>query len=204
MHKTSSVWVVALLFASAGSLSAQAWDGPSFFSPRPGEDIGIYLIDADGADDLGVAGIWRQEGNLNLGVRLGLLDGDRFSVGAEFYGPIGGVQAPLLLSWVVGVGGTFNGADWIRVPAGLSIGASFDAGTLSIMPYVHPRIAFDYISFDTPAGDDSDSELNFDLDLGADIGLGPRFVLRFGATVGDWDAIGVGVAYRLGRRVVVR
>jgi hypothetical protein len=169
MRMRSFVLALGLLAAAAAPLTAQAWDAPSFFSPRPGEDIGLYLIDADGVDDIGIAGIR-------------------------------GIQSPLLLSWIVGVGGTFNGATWLRVPAGLSIGVDVDAGSLRILPYVHPRIAFDYVSFN----DDSDSELNFDLDLGADIGLGPQFVLRFGATVGEWDAIGVGVAYRLGRRVVVR
>src|SRR5690606_23561653 len=134
-----------------------------------------------------------------------LLDGDHFSVGGEFYGPIRAVSSPLLMSWVLGVGGTFNGATWLRVPFGVSIGTILDAGSLRIQPYLHPRVAFDYISFDAPPGvDDSDSDLNFDLDLGADIDLGPQFVLRFGATVGDFDGIGIGVAYRFGRRLVVR
>ena len=205
MRKLSFVFIIGLLAGSAGQAAAQPWDVPSFFAPRPGEDIGIYVVDVDGADDLGVMGIWRQEGNLNLGVRAGVLDGDHISLGAEFYGPIGGVNAPIYMSWLLGVGGTFNGATWLRIPAGVSIGTIFDAGSLDIMPYVHPRVALDYVSWDAPEGvDDSDSELNFDLDLGADISLGPQWVFRFGATVGDFDGIGVGIAYRMGRRLVVR
>lgn len=205
MRKLSYVFMIGLLAGSAGQVAAQPWDVPSFFSPRPGEDIGIYVVDMDGADDLGIVGIWRQEGNLNLGVRAGVLDGDHISLGAEFYGPIRGVNAPIYMSWLLGVGGTFNGATWLRIPAGVSIGTSFDAGSLDIMPYVHPRVALDYVSWDAPEGvDDSDSELNFDLDLGADISLGPQWVFRFGATVGDFDGIGVGIAYRMGRRLVVR
>jgi hypothetical protein len=205
MRKLSFVFLIGLLAGSAGQAAAQPWDVPSFFSPRPGEDIGIYVVDMDGTDDLGVVGIWRQEGNLNLGVRAGVLDGDHISLGAEFYGPIRGVNAPIYMSWLLGVGGTFNGATWLRIPAGVSIGTIFDAGSLDIMPYLHPRVALDYVSWDAPEGvDDSDSELNFDLDLGADISLGPQWVFRFGATVGDFDGIGVGIAYRMGRRLVVR
>jgi hypothetical protein len=205
MRKLSYVFMIGLLAGSAVEVAAQPWDVPSFFSPRPGEDIGIYVVDMDGADDLGIVGIWRQEGNLNLGVRAGVLDGDHISLGAEFYGPIRGVNAPIYMSWLLGVGGTFNGATWLRIPAGVSIGTIFDAGSLDIMPYLHPRVALDYVSWDAPAGvDDSDSELNFDLDLGADISLGPQWVFRFGATVGDFDGIGVGIAYRMGRRLVVR
>lgn len=199
----SALVLLGLLLGSAGSVAAQGWDMPSFFSPRPGEDIGLYIIDADGVDDIGIAGIWRQEGNLNLGVRAGIVGDDHFALGAEFYGPIRGIEAPILLSWVVGLGGTFNDVTWLRIPAGVSVGVNVDAGSVRILPYVHPRVAFDYFSFDTPAGDESDSELNFDLDLGADVDVG-RFVLRFGATIGDFDAIGIGAAYKWGRQVTVR
>lgn len=205
MRKLPVVIALALFALGAEQGAAQPWDVPTFFSPRPGEDIGLYVIDAEGTDDLGIVGIWRQEGNLNLGVRAGVLDNDRFSVGAEFYGPISGVRAPVYMSWLVGLGGTFNGATWLRIPAGVSIGTIFDAGSLDIMPYVHPRVAFDYVSYDDPPGDDdSDSELNFDLDLGADVSLGPQWVFRFGASLAEFDGIGVGIAYRMGRRLVVR
>ena len=203
MRTTRFAIVLLGLLAIAGPVSAQGWDMPSFFSPRPGEDIGLYIIDADGVDDIGIAGIWRQEGNLNLGVRAGIVGDDHYALGAEFYGPISGVQSPILLSWVVGLGGTFNGVTWLRIPAGVSVGVDVDAGSFRILPYVHPRVEFDYFSFETPGGDESDSELNFDLDLGADVDIG-RFVLRFGATVGDFDAIGIGAAYKMGRQVTVR
>jgi hypothetical protein len=197
--------LVAALMAGSSPLMAQAWDVPSFFSPRPGEDIGIYLIDPEGGGDLGFAAIWRQEGNLNLGVRGGFRD-DHFMLGAEFYRPLDilGPQSPLLLSWVLGLGATFNDVTWLRVPLGASIGLNLNAGTLSIMPYVHPRVAFDLFAFDVGGEEETETEFNFDVDLGADVNLGQRFVLRVGATFGEWDALGVGIAYRTGRRLVVR
>jgi hypothetical protein len=198
---------LAMCAGAAAPAAAQAWDTPTFFSPRPGEDIGLYIIDADGVSDLGFAGIWRQEGNINLGVRAGIAGDDYYAVGAEFYGPLHvlGPQSPLLVSWVLGAGATFNGVTWLRIPFGASIGMDLgSANSLRIMPYVHPRVAFDLVAFDTPTGEETDTEFTFDLDLGADIGLGQQFVLRFGATLGDRSAIGAGVAYKMGRRLVVR
>ncbi|MGH7447477.1 MAG: hypothetical protein ACRELT_07940 [Longimicrobiales bacterium] len=208
MRNLSSVLLLALFSGIGAPLAAQAWDAPSFFSPRPGEDIGLYVIRPEGGGDLGFAGIWRQEGNINLGVRAGLAGGgDLFSVGAEFYGPLDvlGPQSPLLISWIVGAGGTFNDATWLRIPLGVSVGMNLGSpGSIRVMPYVHPRVAFDLVAFDTPAGEETESEFNLDVDLGADIGLGQQFVLRVGATIGDRDALGAGIAYKMGRRLVVR
>lgn len=203
--RTGMFVLVAALMAGSGPVAAQAWDTPTFFSPRPGEDIGVYLIDPEGPGDMGFAAIWRQEGNLNLGVRGGFRD-DHFMLGAEFYRPLNvlGPQSPLLVSWILGLGATFNDVTWLRVPLGASIGLGLNAGTLNIMPYVHPRVAFDLFAVDVGGAEETETEFNFDLDLGADVSLGQRFVLRVGATFGDWDALGVGIAYRTGRRLVVR
>ena len=199
---------LAGLLVYSTPIRAQAWDAPTFFSPRPGEDIGLYVIDADGVGDLGFAGIWRQEGNINLGVRAGIAGGDHFSVGAEYYGPLTvfGPQSPLLVSWILGAGATFNDATWLRIPLGVSVGLNLgSSGSFRIMPYAHPRVAYDLIAFDNAVGEEvTDSEFNFDIDLGADLALGERFVVRFGATLGDREAIGAGVAYRMSRKLVVR
>jgi hypothetical protein len=213
MRKRSSVlpgWLfgpVVMCLLPAAPLAAQAWDAPSFFSPRPGEDIGLYIVDADRVRDLGFAGIWRTEGNINLGVRAALAGDDLYSVGAEFFGPLDvlGPQSPILISWILGAGATFNGATWLRIPLGVSAGLDLgSSSSIRIMPYVHPRVAFDLVAYDTSAGEETDSEFNFDVDVGADIALGQQFVLRVGATFGEWDAIGAGIAYRMGRRLVVR
>jgi hypothetical protein len=111
----------------------------------------------------------------------------------------------VLVSWIGGAGATFNAATWLLIPLGASIGMNLGtSSSIRILPYVHPRVAFDLVAYDTGAGEETDTEFNFDLDLGADVALGQQFVLRVGATIGEWDAIGVGVAYRMGRRLVVR
>lgn len=198
------LWAALLVLASTGQASAQAWDAPTFFSPRQHDDLGVYVIFPDGGD-VGVEGIWRQSGNLNLGVRLGVVD-ERVLLGAEFYNPIRLSQSPVLLSWLLGFGATFgDNVTWLRVPFGVSLGANLgNPGGIHVTPYVHPRVALDVVAFDVGDEEQTDTDVNFDVDLGADVLLSPAWTLKVGATVGESDAFGVGLAYRLQRRVVVR
>jgi hypothetical protein len=193
--------VMCALVMVPETASAQVWDSPSFFSPRPGEDIGAYAFKPDNSD-WGFEGIWRQEGNINLGVRAGITGNSDFFVGSEFYNALNITGSPLLMSWVLGAGATFGDATLLRIPFGVSAGVQLNAGSLQILPYAHPRVAFDLLATDDDA--DSESEFNFDLDVGADIGLTSQFVARVGATVTNGGAFGLGLAYRMPRRVVVR
>src|SRR5919108_1616817 len=80
MRKYSVLLVFGLL-AGAAPLAAQ-WESPTFFAPRPGEDLGLYYVSPAGVNEWGIHGIWRQEGNLSFGVRLGLEENEVFHVGA--------------------------------------------------------------------------------------------------------------------------
>ncbi|HUF50809.1 MAG TPA: hypothetical protein VMN60_08250 [Longimicrobiales bacterium] len=201
--------LIALTLAVAGAapVAAQAWDAPSFMSPRPGEDIGLYVLKSEvEGSDVGFSGIWRQSGNLNLGVRAGIIGSDFYLVGAELYGPLNllGPESGLMLSWVTGIGAGFNGVTTLRVPLGVSVGVNLGAGGLAITPYAHPRVALDVIAREIAGEEETDTEINFDIDLGADVALGQSFVLRVGATIGDTNTFGAGIAYRLSRRIEVR
>jgi hypothetical protein len=194
-----------LVILPSAPLAAQVWDSPTFFSPRPPEDIGIYVTMPDGGDT-GIAGIWRQSGNINLGVRAGL-NGDYIHVGSEFYGPLGflGPDSPILMSWVLGLGASFNGVTLLRIPFGVSAGLTLDAGGAVITPYVHPRLALDVAIYDTGNDEETDTDVNLPVDIGADVSLGESFVLKVGATLGDdRTTFGAGIAYRMSRRLIVR
>jgi hypothetical protein len=220
MRKHTMLLAAALATLSAAPAAGQAWDTPSFFAPRPGEDIGLYVF--QGTHDnarTGFGAIWRMEGNLSLGARGGFVSGgqggsNHYMLGAEFYGPLG-LVAPgsgLLVDWVLGLGADFNGVTVLRVPAGVSVGMNLGAGTgLQIKPYAHPRVAFELAAYDNAAGqEETETDFAFDVDLGADIGLGQSFVLRLGASLPVTDrtyrndVIGAGIAYRWSRRLVVR
>lgn len=206
LYTLSASGLIPLLMA--GPLAAQAWDSPSFFSPRPGEDIGLYVIQPERGGSTGFAAIWRQSGNINLGVRAGLTGDDHISVGSEFHGPLDllGPQSPVLLAWVLGLGATFNDVTALRVPLGMSAGISLPAGSMVITPYVHPRLALDVVAYDNQNGDEvTDTDVRFPVDIGADATLGESFVLKVGATLGDGrNVFGAGIAYRMSRRLIVR
>ena len=202
----SALVLVSPRAASSQDLGLSGWDAPSFFSPRPGEDIGVYGFKPQGSS-WGISGIWRQEGRLNLGVRLGVTDDESILVGSEFYKPLRISNSPLVMSYMLGAGATFNG-DFtsLRIPFGVSIGAELGQSTgIRILPYVHPRVAFQYDVVDLGNGNEvTDSEFPFDLDIGADIPLGSSWVLHAGGTVTHGGVYGVGLAYRMSRRLVVR
>jgi hypothetical protein len=188
---------------------AQSWETPSFFAPSMHDDIGLYLIDAEGGD-LGFLGMWRQSGNVSFGVRAGMggVEGDRsVLLGAEIYGSLVNPTGTnvLSVSWITGAGGSFNGFTWLRIPVGLSIGARIPGSGFTITPYVHPRLSLDVISFDVgEREEETDSEFNLDVDFGADLALGDSWVGRFGLTVGEVEAFGIGLAYRIPRGISVR
>lgn len=215
MFKRSLIFTAALTATFTGNASAQAgWDAPTFFSPRPMDDVGIYAFKTNAAsigDPTGLKLIWRQSGNLNLGVHAGTADlgnvGEAILLGGEFYGPLSGATAStgLVMSWGLGAGAVF-GDDYIdlSVPLGVSIGMNLGTGGVSLLPYVHPRVSLDVSSFGSGANEVTDTNLGLSVDVGVDVGLGERFILRAGGSFGDREAYGAGLALRIPRKVSVR
>ncbi|HEY0671759.1 MAG TPA: hypothetical protein VGD27_05810 [Longimicrobiales bacterium] len=217
------VITLVLVVASAGGASAQQWDAPLFFSPRPMDDLGIYYVNSDRCcgfeNSNGLKLIWRQSGNLNLGVHAGTGDieniGESILLGAELYGGLPGLSASsgLAMAWSLGLGAAFGeieatGIDYVdfSVPLGVSVGIPINAGGATILPYIHPRVSLDVASFTDQVTDEEDTEtdVGFAVDIGADVNLGQSLILRTGFALGDRDAFGVGVAFRMARRVVAR
>jgi hypothetical protein len=217
--------LLTALFATttlASSAVAQTWDAPLFFSPRPMDDIGVYYVRSNdaffGQDLNGLKAIWRQSGNINLGLQAGIGDleeaGDAILLGAELSKPLSSMAAStgLIMSWQLGAGATIgDGYVDLRVPLGVSLGMNLGSGGTTILPYVHPRVSFDLAAFDDEFGEEETvSDFGFAADLGVDVGLGERFVLKAAYTIGSRndlgkrDAFGIGAALRIPRRVVVR
>lgn len=209
MFGRSTILASVLAMVAAGPVFAQPWDTPSFFSPRPHDDIGVYAINPE-FGDWGVIGIWRQSAGINLGVRggIGSTGDDRtVLIGAELYGPIEIQGArPLALSWLTGIGASFDGVTALRVPVGVSVGVPIGARDgFVITPYIHPRAALDFSTFEDADGDEeTDTDFDVDVDIGADLELGTRFVIRAGYRIGDNDTFGIGIGFRTGRGAEVR
>jgi opacity protein-like surface antigen len=211
--------VVALLGA-AQSAAAQAWDSPSFFAPLPGEDLGVFVTVPDGDDgggDIGFQAIWRQEGNLNLGVRGGVggVEGNRtILLGAEYYGSLPIASLPVNATWILGFGAGFDDeVTALRIPLGVSVGTYLGEGTgFRVQPYVHPRVAFDLVAVEFDDEEETDTDFSFAIDVGADIDLSESFAVKAGYTFAlgpdfetDFDfypnTFGAGIVYRMPRRV---
>ena len=209
----------ALIFTTAIGASAQTWDAPTFFAPRPMDDLGLYFFKSDRenfSDPSGLKLIWRQSGNLNLGVHVGTGDieniGESIVLGAELYGPLTSLASStgLAMSWNLGIGAGFGdlGDDIsyvdFSVPLGVSVGVSLGSGNVNVTPYVHPRVSLDVAAVTINDEEETETDVGFAVDIGADVNLGERFLLRGGASLGDRKAFGIGVAMRMPRRIVAR
>lgn len=194
--------VAALSLCLAAEAQAQ-WSAPSFLPPRPGDDIGLYL---SSVGSFGVQGIWRQHGNLNLGVRGGYIDSDTHGgvvVAAESWGLLfrAGEGLPVDLAWTLGAGAVLNGGTFLEVPVGVTVGRPVSLAGLAVQLYGHPRVALLVVTSDDI---EDETEIAGLFDLGADAITVGGLKLRLGATLGRFEALGLGIAIPWGRGVEVR
>lgn len=199
---------IAVLFAlviPTAALAQPAWDSPMLMPPRLESGLGVLLLESHGA---GVGGLvtWRAP-NWNFGVRAGLVDGARDDIGLLAGIDVNGAltrsttEFPLDIDWVFGAGiGVDDGAR-ISLPLGLSVGHTFVGDGVTFLPYATPRVILDaYIDDDDDddpprrRGDD-DLDLGVAVDLGLDLRVTPSFLIRFAATVGDREAVALGLVF---------
>lgn len=205
MKRSSLILAVLALLVGASPAVAQTYDVPAFQTPYGESGLGLYMIFPNDVDDVGVMGTWRQAGEyVDIGLRGGILD-----VGGEV-GLFGGVDLsnelvrhtedfPLDVAWASGVGiGGVPEFDFglLRVPFGFPVGRTVTSsgGEVGFLPYVYPRLALDFLFRDDAAGG-NETELNFDVDLGFDVDLQQSWKLRFAATLGHNEAIGLGLSF---------
>lgn len=208
MIRRTTLLLAAVLALSPAAAVAQVYDAPSFRPPDSERGVGFYAISLAPADDPGedVAALatWRMPGSdLDLGLRAGAGDvgGDLALLGGieiEQGLAASGDDAPLTVAWTSGMGVGMvpdRDAARIRIPAGITLGREIPMEGYALLPYAHPRLAADFfVRDDPPDGPGDEAELNFDLDLGADVVFEDGWRLRFGVTLGSSDAVGFGVS----------
>ena len=204
---TRSLWpvlaVVAVLLP--GYAHAQvAWDSPMLMPPGAPPGFGLYLMDVHGGG-IGVMGHWRSP-TWNFGIRGGLAEDsgpdDDLAIfgGIDFDGALtrASDEFPLDVDWVLGAGlGVGGDGVVLSVPLGLSSGHSFTGDGVVFTPYVTPRVVFD-AAFDDDDEEDRDEDnttLDLAIDLGLDLRFSPSFTVRFGATLGDREAVAIGLVF---------
>jgi len=191
----------AMLLVAQPVQGQVAWESPQLLAPGTPAGLGIFLMEGSPGSGLGVLMTWRgSEAPGGIGFRLGLAEDRRGDLsvlgGVDFTGSIirHSNDFPLDVIWATGVG--LGVGDWVllSVPFGVSMGRALEADGVRFNPYVAPRLILDARLGDRRPGDRS-LDLNFALDLGADVSFGGDFSIRFGASLGDRDALAIGVGF---------
>jgi hypothetical protein len=194
------IWLSITLSLVATAAQAQIkWDSPFLVPPRPQPGLGIFLADFDGAGT-GALVTW-QPSPTSWGFRGGLAerccrrDGIAAVLGADvsFALTRARTDMPLDIDAVLGVGAGIDDSVVLSIPLGLTLGHTFTGQGAQFTPYAIPKISVDAWF------DDDDRDENLDLAFSVDIGLDLRFqqgwLVRFGGSLGDREAIAIGIVF---------
>lgn len=219
-YRTSAL-VAAIALAGLGSFAeAQAWNYPSFQTPRVTTREFNFGI-ADGGRPAGNTFVfqWREgrTPRTQLSLDLGITETDFGSLAADETYLLAGAQLgrqlavsragmPFDILFTAGSFAAFgNGGPFLSLPFGASVGHRFVLdGGLALTPYAHPRLVMDYCG-DCDGGD-GNLELGLVIDLGFSFDVTPNVAFRFsGSFAGDDDrffrsddAIGFSLAWTTG------
>jgi|SRR5688500_15184533 len=205
-----------LTLGTAGSASAQAWNYPSFQTPRvTTREFNFGLADGGDAGNTFVFQ-WREGRNartqlsLDAGIAEVDLVGDDETfllLGAQLGRQLAVARQdmPFDVLMTVGAFGAFGEfGPWISVPFGASVGHRFMIdGGMAITPYTHPRLAVTYCG--ECDGGDSDMDIGLAIDLGVSFDVAQNVALRLSGTFGGdddtisgEDSFGVSLAWTTG------
>lgn len=191
--------------AAAAALAAALFGGPAqaqvltppFMSPVPTSDFGVYVSDVG---NLGIEGIWRRlsRGGSDVGIRVGYADvGDgALMAGLEVRNPVVLAGAPIGLAFTAGAQGIVGDATLLGGQVGFSVGQPLPAGTFTVTPYIHPRLAVLVDPGADEAAGEDEIELDVLADIGADFAFAGGVTLRLDFNLGDGADWGLGLAWR--------
>lgn len=204
----------ALLLALPSALPGQvspAPDAPSLQLPRGEDGYGVYVTFPQDLETVGALGTWRTSGSyVDLGLRASVSnverpadDGVALSAGVDLKNELISAyeEFPLDVAWATGLAGTAVpelDVATVRVPAGLVAGRSVALGDATLTPYLHPRLALDFVFRDDtpgPGGAGDETDLRLDLDVGADVRVRDEWSVRVGFTLGRAVTAGAGLTF---------
>src|SRR5262245_4772456 len=191
--------VLAVVAGGARRVAAQATGLPTFNAPYRAftrSELGAVLTFPNGGGTA-IEGAYRMSsGKFDIGFRGGIFTpgggaDSRLLVGAEARQRVvtHTEDFPLDGALILGVGGQLaSGTSSLIIPVGLSLGRRIDPkdSKISIVPYVQPTGFL-------VAG--SSSDFLFDLGLGADFRLTPKFDARISAGLGDIEGVSISAVW---------
>lgn len=191
------LWILALsclLLPDAASAQV-AWDVPSMMRPGAPAGLSLLLIEPARSNELGALAIWRSaDAPTGLGFRAGIAeesDGDAAGLfGVDISGSLNSPSStgePQVIWWT-GAGLGFGSEILASFPLGLSLGWRGTDEGVTFMPHVGGHVVLDVLS-----GPGDDIDIDGVVDLGLDLGFQSGLMVRFGAAIGDRDALAVGV-----------
>ena len=192
------VWILAissLLFVPAHTVAQVAWEAPAMMRPGAPSGLSLFLVEPHPGNELGALAIWRSAAApVGLGFRGGIAEepgGDVAGlVGLDVSGALNGWSSsgePQVIWWT-GAGLGFGSEVVASFPLGISLGWRGTDDGVSFMPNIGGHVVLDVAS-----GPGDDVDIDGVIDLGLDVGFDSGFMVRFGAAVGDRDALAVGV-----------
>jgi hypothetical protein len=192
MKKYAAGFCVALLVGVAAAPAESQVFTPSFMSPQPGGDVGIYINEGPG--DFSIEGVWRRNlGGYDLGFRGGIADRRDAVIllGAELRAPVDIADAPILAAITGGVQGAIGDGGAAGFQFGLTVGFPWSPDNFTLVPYLHPRLGL------VSGFGRDDLELEVLADIGFDFILPQNIIFRIGFGLGDPTADwGMGFAWR--------
>lgn len=206
-RRAAAAALAGLLATSVPGSAQVAWDAPSLMAPGSPAGWGVHLFDPD-PGDIGVFATWRSEpAPVGLGFRFGVAEDGRddlsFLAGVDVSGAIhrGTGDPPLDVIWFAGGGIGFGDDALVSFPAGISLGWSFAGDEVAFRPYVAPKVVLDaFLGDDDVDPDDrprrfrdDDLDLEAAVEIGMDLAFTPSFAIRAGASLGDRDAVSIGI-----------
>ncbi len=197
--------VVAALLGVASPASAQILhDSPRLTGVLDESGFGVFYLRPSSlpGDDMGVLVTWKPSGlpastRLRFGGGIGSGDSEAGFAGLDVRVPLRpAAGGSVLLAWTAGVGGSYGEWGVVSLPLGLVAGVVWSEGAVTISPWAGVGVGFDF-QFGDEAPDE-DFEIRPAADLGLDLSFDEarRFTVRAGLSLGDRNAVAVGVAIR--------
>lgn len=194
----------AAILVSPGTADGQIlWDAPRMIGPESPSGVGFYwlraeALPADGDAVFATLPVPGTDGGVTLrgGIGEGATD--------ELAG-FGGVDVraliarhdesqPLDIGWNAGVGASYGEYLVVSVPVGLSAGRSWASGSVWFAPWVGLGAVLDYRRGDAAPEEEFALEPNAEVGLDLALDRSRRFVLRAAASLGDRQAVAVGLS----------
>lgn len=206
---SGALWAVLIpVLVPAASVAQLAPDTPRLVSPTGPGGLAVYWSrpDAVPGDDAAVLATWVLPGlpsvRLRGGLGIGANDDEAVLGGIDVQAPMTRRREglPFDLDWQGGIGISVGEHTLVTLPVGVAAGTSWSSGTVWLAPYASAGLAADLWIGDDYDGDEF--EVDPALDVGLDLSLDSDrdVVLRAAVSLGDRQALAIGLAIGGGGR----